>query len=178
MIIPAASITVIPESTSNPQPGIIAAKRIVARHCPAPGPSWRAVRPRCLAGLFFALLVWVLPLATGLQAQEERRKVPVIDKITSGGPSQQAFMGVVKSVDFESEVLNVDNINGKSTEIFPLKKKVHVVTADGDKLKLATLKPGTNVLVYFDQKGDHRSITRIVVLVGGPPKKKESDPPS
>ena len=85
-------------------------------------------------------------------------------------------MGIVKSVDFESEVLNVDNITGKSTEFFPLKKKVHVVTADGDKLKLSTLKPGTNVLVYFDQKGDRRTVTRIVVLASGTPKKK--NPPS
>jgi len=51
-----------------------------------------------------------------------------------------------------------------------------VVTADGDKLKLATLKPGTNVLVCFDQRGDRRTITRVVVLSGGPPKKKT--PPS
>ena len=168
----------IPELTSNRQTGTSSTNRIVARHCPKTGPSRRVVSRRFLVGLFFALLLWALPLRTGLQAQEERKKVPVIDKITSGGPSQQAFMGVVKSVDFESEVLNVDNINGKSTEIFPIKKKVHVVTADGDKLKLATLKPGTNVLVYFDQKGDHRTITRIVVLVGGTPKKKDSTPPS
>jgi 3-dehydroquinate synthase class II len=133
---------------------------------------------RFLVGVFLALLLWALPLPTTLQAQEEHKKVPVIDKITSGGPSQQAFMGVVKSIDFESEVINVDNINGKSTEIFPIKKKIHVVTADGDKLKLATLKPGTNVLVYFDQKGDHRTVTRIVVLVGGSEKKKTSTPPS
>ena len=126
--------------------------------------------------LFLALGLWGWPLGSSLRAQDERKKVPVIDKITSGAPTQQAFMGIVKSVDFESEVLNVDNITGKSTEFFPLKKKVHVVTADGDKLKLATLKPGTNVLVYFDQKGDRRTITRIVVLEGGPPKKKT--PPS
>jgi Cu/Ag efflux protein CusF len=138
----------------------------------------RSIIPwRFLAALSLALVLWALPLRSTLMAQdEEHRKVPVIDKITSGGPSQQAFMGVVKSVDLESEVLDVDNITGKSTEIFPLKKKVHVVTADGDKLKLATLKPGTNVLVYFDQRGDHRTITRIVVLEGGPPKKKA--PPS
>jgi hypothetical protein len=134
------------------------------------------VHGRFLFGLCLALVLVGLPLRSTLEAQEERKKVPVIDKITSGGPSQQAFMGVVKSVDLESEVLNVDNITGKSTEIFPLKKKIHVVTADGDKLKLATLKPGTNVLVYFDQKGDRRTITRIVVLAGGPPKKKT--PPS
>jgi Cu/Ag efflux protein CusF len=150
---------------------------IALPHYPETAPS-RSIFPwRFLAGLSLAVILWGLPLRTTLQAQDAgHTKVPVIDKITSGGPSQQAFMGVVKSVDLESEVLDVDNITGKSTEIFPLKKKVHVVTADGDKLKLATLKPGTNVLVYFDQKGDHRTITRIVVLAGGPPKKKV--PPS
>ena len=136
----------------------------------------RAAKGRFLFLFFLALALWGWPFHSSLLAQDDHKKVPVIDKITSGGPSQQAFMGVVKSVDFESEVLNVDNITGKSTEFFPLKKKVHVVTADGDKLKLAELKPGTNVLVYFDQKGDHRTITRIVVLAGGPPKKKA--PPS
>ena len=134
------------------------------------------VRGRFLFLLFLALALLGWPLRSGLRAQEDHKKVPVIDKITSGAPSQREFVGIVKSVDFESEVLNVDSINGKSTEIFPLKKKVHVVTADGDKLKLATLKPGTNVLVCFDQKGDHRTITRVVVLSGGPPKKKT--PPS
>ena len=73
----------------------------------------------------------------------------------------------MKSIDLESEVLNVDTVKGNSTEIFPIKKKVHVVTADGDKLKLAKLKPGTNVLVYYEQKGDHKTVTRIVVLAGG-----------
>jgi len=84
-------------------------------------------------------------------------------------------MGVVKSIDLESEVINVDNIDGKSTEFFPIKKKIHVVTADGDKLKLAELKPGTNVLVYYDQKGDRRTVTRIVVLAG---QLKKKTPPS
>jgi 3-dehydroquinate synthase class II len=51
-----------------------------------------------------------------------------------------------------------------------------VVTADGDKLKLSKLKPGTDVIVYYDQKGDHRAVTEIVVLVGGAAKKKT--PPS
>jgi len=162
------------ELESNPQPAVSSV--IVVPHYPVTAPSRSIVSWRILAGLSLAVVLWGLPLRTTLQAQDERKKVPVIDKITSGGPSQQAFMGVVKSVDLESEVLDVDNITGKSTEIFPLKKKVHVVTADGDKLKLATLKPGTNVLVYFDQKGDHRTITRIVVLAGGPPKKKV--PPS
>jgi 3-dehydroquinate synthase class II len=134
------------------------------------------MRARFLFLLFLALALLGWPLCSGLRAQEEHKKVPVIDKITSGAASQQQIVGVIKSVDFESEVLNVDSINGKSTEIFPLKKKVHVVTADGDKLKLTTLKPGTKVLVYYDQKGDRRTITRIEVLAAGEPKKKA--PPS
>jgi 3-dehydroquinate synthase class II len=130
-----------------------------------------------MVGLFLALVLLGLPFRTTLKAQGQRKShVPVLDKITSGGPTQQAFSGIVKSVDLKSEVLNVDNVNGKSTEIFPIKKKVHVVTADGDKLKLAKLKPGTNVLVYYEQKGDHKTVTRIVVLAGGPVKKKT--PPS
>jgi 3-dehydroquinate synthase class II len=132
---------------------------------------------RVRVGLFVALILLGLPFPDTLKGQEERKaKVPVISKITGGGPTQQAFTGIVKSIDFESEVLNVDNISGKSTEIFPLKKKVHVVTADGSKLKLARLKPGTNVIVYYDQKGDHRAVTQIVVLAGGAVKKKT--PPS
>jgi hypothetical protein len=130
-----------------------------------------------MAGLFLALTLLGLPSRTALQAQESRKsKVPVIDKIGSGGPSQQAFSGIFKSVDLRAEILNVDNINGKSTEVFPVKKKVHVVTADGDKLGLSNLKPGTNILVYYDQKGDRRTVTRIVVLAGAPEKKKPSPP--
>jgi len=150
---------------------------IVAPTCPMTGPSRTVVPFRFLVGLFVALVLLGLPFRTTIKAQEQRKpKVPVIDKITSGGPAQQAFSGIVKSVDLESEVLNVDNVNGKSTEIFPIKKKVHVVTADGGKLKLAKLKPGTNVLVYYEQRGDHKTVTRIVVLARGAEKKKT--PPS
>jgi Cu/Ag efflux protein CusF len=141
------------------------------------GPSRTVVTFRFLVGLFVALVLLGLPCRTTIKAQEEHKPhVPVLDKITSGGPTQQAFSGIVKSVDLESEVLNVDNVNGKSTEIFPIRKKVRVVTADGDKLKLAKLKPGTNVLIYYEQKGDRRTVTGIVVLAGGPVKKKT--PPS
>jgi hypothetical protein len=132
---------------------------------------------RFLVSFFTALVLLGLPFRTTIEAQEQRKShVPVIDRITSGGPSQQAFSGIVKTVDLRGEVLNVDNINGKSTEVFPVKKKVHVVTADGDKLELSNLKPGSNVIVYYDQKADRRTVTRIVVLAGGPVKKKT--PPS
>jgi Cu/Ag efflux protein CusF len=132
---------------------------------------------RLLFGLLVALILLTLPFPGTIKAQEQHKpRVPVLDKITSGGPTQQAFSGIVKSIDWDSEVLNVDNVNGKSTEIFPIKKKVHVVTADGGKLKLAKLKPGTNVLVYYEQKGDHKTVTQIVVLAGGAVKRKA--PPS
>jgi Cu/Ag efflux protein CusF len=150
---------------------------VVAPSCPTTVTSRTVVTSRLLAGFFLALSLLGLPFRATLQAQEQHRpKVPVINKITSGGPMQQAFTGIVKSIDLESEVLNVDNVNGKSTEIFPLRKKTRVVTADGDKLKLDKLKPGTNVLVYYEQRGDHKTVTQIVVLAGGEAKKKT--PPS
>jgi hypothetical protein len=117
------------------------------------------------------------PYRSTTEAQEQHKpKIPVLDKITSGGTSHQAFSGIVKSVDLKSEVLNVDGVQGNTTEIFPIKKKVSVFTADGDKLKLAKLTPGTNILVYYEQKGDHKTVTQIVVLAGGAKKKKT--PPS
>jgi hypothetical protein len=132
---------------------------------------------RLLVGLFLALVLWGLPCWTTIKAQEQRKaKVPVIDKITSGGPTHQQFSGVVRSIDLESEILNVDTVKGNVTEIFPVKKKVHVVTADGGKLKLTKLQPGTNVLIYYEQKGDRKTVTEIVVLAGGAVKKKT--PPS
>jgi len=132
---------------------------------------------RFLVGLFAALVLWGLPYGTTIKAQEQRRtKVPVLDKITSGGPSHQQFDGIVRSIDLENEVLNVDALKGNATEIFPIKKKVRVVTADGGKLKVTKLKPGTNVLVDYEQKGDHRTVTEIIVLAGGAVKKKT--PPS
>jgi Cu/Ag efflux protein CusF len=140
-------------------------------------PSRTVVLFRFLASLFVALVLWVLPFRTAIKAQEQRKpKVPVIDKITAGGPTQQMFTGIVKSIDLDSNVLNVDNVAGKSTEIFPIKKKVHVAFADGAKLKLAELKTGTLVNVYYDQKGDRRTVTRIEVLAAGAVKKKT--PPS
>ena len=132
---------------------------------------------RCLVGLFVALVLLGLPYRTTINAQEQHKpKVPVLDKITSGGPTHQQFSGVVRSIDLENEILNVDTVKGNTTEIFPIKKKVHVVTADGDKLKLTILKPGATVLIYYEQKGDHKTVTQIVVLAGGAVKKKA--PPS
>jgi Cu/Ag efflux protein CusF len=131
-----------------------------------------------LVGLLAGMVLLGFPYRSTTNAQEQHKpKIPVFDKVTSGGTSHQAFSGIVKSVDLKSEVLNVDAVQGNATEIFPIRKKVSVVTADGDKLKVAKLKPGTNILVYYEQRGDHKTVTQIVVLAGGA-KKKEKTPPS
>jgi len=65
--------------------------------------------------------------------------------------------------------------NGNSTEIFPIKKKVHVVTADGNKVKASEAETGTNVLVFYEQRGDHRTVTRIVVWRA--PRRRRKLPP-
>jgi hypothetical protein len=144
------------------------------------GPSLpsHSIRFKIPAGVVVGLVLLGLSPVTALKGQQHPPKIPVLDKITFGGPTQQAFSGIIKSVDLESEVLNVNNVKGSATEIFPIKKKTHIVTADGDKVKLATLKPGSNVLIYYEQRGDHKTVTRIVVLAGGEAKKKDQSPPS
>lgn len=120
-----------------------------------------------------ALLVLVLAaacLGSAYAGQEERkRKVPVLDKLNTG-PSQQAFSGVVQSLDLGHSLLNVGTAAGGTTEIFPVKKTLHVAAADGSRLKLETLKPGTNVLIYYEQRGDKRTVKDIVVLGDARPK--------
>jgi hypothetical protein len=111
------------------------------------------------------------------QPQEHKRKLPGLEKITSG-PTQQAFSGIVQSLDMERKILNVNTVQGGVTEIFPFRKGVHVASADGDKLKLAALKPGINVLIYYDQKGDRRSVKEIIILAAEPAPAKKSPPPS
>lgn len=111
------------------------------------------------------------------RAQEQRRrKVPVLDKITSG-PSRQAFSGKVQSLDLERNLLNVNTVQGGNTEIFPVKKGVRVALADGGKLKLTALTPGTNVIIYYEQKGDRRTVKEIVVLMASPSEEKKKTPP-
>ena len=130
-----------------------------------------------------AVLGLVLVLAGGFilntaQAQDEhKRKIPVVDKL-SGGTNHQAFSGTVQSLDLEQHVLEVNPSEGKTVEIFRVKKGFSISTADGGKFKLKQLVPGTNVMIYYDQKGDHRTVKEIVVLSARPdePKKKASPP--
>ena len=143
---------------------------------PAPGfPSrrvcWRTVLPLLVCAFLFGTVM------AGAQRQEPRMPLPKIGKIL-GGPHEQAFSGVVQSLDMKHKVLNVSNVQGGNAEIFPIKKKTRVQTADGDKLKIGSLTPGLNVLIYYERKTDRRDVKRIVVLaseVKGSTKPKNSD---
>jgi hypothetical protein len=132
-----------------------------------------------------ALVLFLVTLATIsgialIQAQEERRsRVPVIGKIT-GGSSRQAFSGKVQSVDLKHKLLKVDTVEGGGTEIFPVTKGTSVSMAGGRKIKLQELAPGTDIIVYYEQKNERRAVSEIVVLASskGEGKKKQSSPPS
>jgi len=126
------------------------------------------------------LMLWLGVFSGMISArpqEERRRKIPVVDKI-AGGSNHQAFSGTVASVDLAGHVLEVNALESKTVEIFPIKKGVFISTADGKKTKLAQLAPGTNVIVYYDQKGDHRTVKQVVVLgaAAETPKKKKTPP--
>ena len=118
--------------------------------------------------------------AVALRAQqdEHRRKLPVLDKITTTN-GQEAFSGSIQAVDFKTSLLQVHSTADNTDEYFPLKKTVHVANAAGERVALDNLKPGISVLVYYEQKGDHRAVKEIVVLgkASDAPKAK-SNPPS
>ena len=141
--------------------------------------SWRT------AATILTLTLTMLCGLSAVSAQDEhKRKVPGLEKL-SPGYSHQAFTGRVLSLDVRRSVLNVNAVRGSGTEIFALKKKsVRVEAANGDRLKLEELQPGTNVIVYYDQRGEQRSVKDIVVLQAAPAKEpaKEKDskpgPPS
>jgi hypothetical protein len=138
---------------------------------------------RTAALILILALTMLCSLCPVLAQDEHRRKVPGLEKI-SPGYSHQAFSGRVLSVDIRQSLLNVNAVRGSGTEIFPLKKSVRVEAANGDRLKLEELQPGTNVIVYYDQRGERRTVKDIVVLQAPPAKEpaKEKDskrgPPS
>ena len=124
------------------------------------------------AALLFALVC--LSACNPALAQDERkRKIPVVDKLSSG-VNHQAFTGTVASVDMQQHVLELNARESKDLEIFPVKKGVSISTADGKKTKLADLTPGTSVMVYYDQKGDRRTVKEIVVLGASEAGKKKA----
>ncbi|MGO9271933.1 MAG: hypothetical protein ACLQOO_16985 [Terriglobia bacterium] len=126
--------------------------------------------------------VLVVALAAGASlvsvcAQEEKHKVPGLDKVVSEA-SHQMFSGKIQSVDFKRELLNVNAVSGTETEFFPLKKTVHVADPNGVKLSLAALVPGADILVHYDVKGDRRTIKDIVVLAPPAAKDEKKKAPS
>jgi hypothetical protein len=125
-----------------------------------------------------ACLLMVLEIGSPAFAQFQpgsRSKLPVINKITSSGPTRSAFTGKVQSLDTKLKVLNVTEGKGRSTAIFPLNKKVKVSSISGRKLKLAALTPGTNVIVYYQQRDAQRTVQQIVILgSGASPARKSS----
>ncbi|MGH9469160.1 MAG: hypothetical protein ACRD1N_02320 [Terriglobia bacterium] len=113
-----------------------------------------------VAALAVALLLWP---ASPAQAQfGNAGKLPGISKITSNGPTRQAFSGSVQSLDRKQHVLNV--ISEGNSAIFPIKKKVKVTSVGGAKMNLTALTPGTSVLIYYEQKGGRRTVDQILVL--------------
>jgi hypothetical protein len=115
----------------------------------------------------------MIPAAAPAQA---RPKVPHLGK-TGDRLTRLAFSGKVQSLDTKHGVLNMTVPDREGTEMFPVKKHVEVVNADGAKLKLKALTPGTNVMLYYDQRGGEREVKQIIVLSAAPEKKK-SPPPS
>ena len=139
-----------------------------AIRCPA-----RLLRTVGQASWRVAVVVPAIFLLVGsARAQEEGKpKLPGLDKIISA-QEHLAFTGTVKSLDEKHNILSVKSVEGEDTEIFPIKHSTHVETADGFKKKLDILSPGTRVIVYYDQRADHRTVTRIE-LFASESKKKE-----
>jgi hypothetical protein len=122
-------------------------------------------------GVFATLLF----ACTFVSAQEHTLgKVPGASKITNPA-SRLAFTGTVQSLNEKQKTLNVNSVEGGATEIFPIKKSTSVIGSGGSRLKLTDLKPGTNIIVYFEQRTDHRSVQRVEVIGAEP---KAQAPPS
>lgn len=118
-----------------------------------------------------------LSRAAPLYGQQGRSKVPIVGKLSSGN-RQHAYSGKVQSLDLKRKILNVNSLHGQDSEIFPIKKNVHVENLGGGKMKLDALKPGTTVLIYYNQKSGERTVKNIVVLSSGKSQEKGETAPS
>ena len=132
--------------------------------------------PGTVAALI-AICVFALWQAPLLHAQSHKSKVPIVGKLTSTN-SRQAYSGKVQSLDLKQKILNVNSLHGRQSEIFPFKKNVRVESLNGDRMNLKALKPGTTVLIYFNQKSGERTIRNIVVLSSGEGQAKGKAAPS
>jgi hypothetical protein len=126
---------------------------------------WRTVWRPALVLLAMLTIVGAAP------AQQEKPKVPGLDKIIAAN-EHLMFTGTVKLLDEEHNSLSVSSVEGSDTEIFPIKHSTRVLTSDGFRKKLNVLTPGTQIIVYYDQRSDRRSITQIE-LYTSETKKKE-----
>ncbi len=139
-------------------------------------PSTRCLKRRQAAarnrGRFWAAITAVTGLAliilqaAPLRAQQQPQnqgKIPVVGKFTPG-PGRQAFSGTVQSLDMKQKVLIVNSRQTQDSEIFPIRKTVQVEALNGKKSGLKALKPGTSVLIYFEQKRGQRRVKNIIVL--------------
>lgn len=117
------------------------------------------------------LLVALLLIVAAVPAQEEKPKVPGLDKIIAAN-EHLMFTGKVKVLDEDHNTLSVSSVEGSDTEIFPIKRGMHVYTSDGFRKKLEVLQPGVQIIVYYDQRADRRTITHID-LYTSETKKKE-----
>jgi Cu/Ag efflux protein CusF len=133
--------------------------------------------PEPLWASALSALALVVGLATA-RAQEEKHKISGFEEKVMAGTGRQAFSGKVRSLDLDHKILHVDTVEGGATESFPLKKGVEVVMASGAKHDLSSLKPGINVLIYYEQKGDRRTVKQIVILAAKPTAEKKPPPPS
>ena len=126
-------------------------------------------------GGFVAGVATAILLLAGvvLGQQEEKPKIPGLDKIISAN-EHLMFTGTVKSLDEKHNTLSVSSVEGGDTEIFPIKHGTHVETADGFRKKLDVLSPGTRVNVYYDQRSDRRTVTRIELFTSESKKKAPS----
>lgn len=131
-------------------------------------------RRRYLRATWWVATFIAVILSSGLTVraqQEEKPKVPGLDRIIAE-EEHLAFTGTVKSVDQKRNIITIDSIEGSDTEIFPIKHSTYVLGTDGYKKRLAILAPGTNVIVYYDQRADRRMVTRIEMLARASKKKE------
>ncbi len=119
-----------------------------------------------MTAALMAFCVFALCQAPPLHAQSPKSKVPLVGKLTSTN-TRQAYSGKIESLDLKQQILNVNSLHGRESEIFPFKKNVRVESLNGDRMNLKALKPGTTVLIYFNQKSGERTIRNIVVLSSG-----------
>jgi hypothetical protein len=120
--------------------------------------------------LIFPVILLIV-VAAFAQQDDEKPKLPGLDKIISAN-EHLMFTGTVKTLDEKHNFMTVSSVEGEDTEIFPIKHSTKVETSDGFRKKLAVLSPGTRIMVYYDQRADHRTVTDIQLFTSESKKKE------